>query len=321
MDWNKLNTPLPLTPDETLPALSLCHLNQLGLITLSGDDRKSYLQGQVTCDVVSLAAEQSTLGGHCDAKGKLWSAFRLFHHGETYAMLQPQSAVDKELTELKKYAVFSKVNIEASQDTLLGVIGDQAEQFVDQLSEDRGDVRQVTGGTAVKIGQQRWLLLLEPTQASELAKLHPSLWVDSALWTLVDIREAQPVVEDFMQNEHIPQAVNLHAVGGISFSKGCYTGQETVARAKYRGMNKRQMVIVQSTTAETLEQEVSLERSVGENWRALGRLLCYYQFADGRVIGLAIVPNNLEPDTQLRLAQQDESHWQLLPLPYSLEDE
>ncbi|MGL6316879.1 tRNA-modifying protein YgfZ [Vibrio sp. WXL103] len=321
MDWNQLNTPLPLTPEEALPALSLCHLNQLGLITLSGDDRKSYLQGQVTCDVVSLATEQSTLGGHCDAKGKLWSAFRLFHHGETYAMLQPQSAVDKELAELKKYAVFSKVTIEVSQDTLLGVIGDQAEQFVDQLSEDRGDVRQITGGTAVKVGQQRWLLALEPTQAGELAKLHPSLWVDSALWTLMDIREAQPVVEDFMQNEHIPQALNLHAVGGISFSKGCYTGQETVARAKYRGMNKRQMVIVQSTTAETLEQEVILERSVGENWRALGRLLCHYQFADGRVIGLAIVPNNLEPDTQLRLAQQAESHWQLLPLPYSLDDE
>ena len=111
MDWQNKFAPLSLSTTDARPELALAHLSSWGAITMVGDDKKSYLSGQVTCDVVSLAEDSSTLGAHCDAKGKVWSVFRLFHHNDGYAMFQPKSAIAVELAEIKKYAVFSKVDI------------------------------------------------------------------------------------------------------------------------------------------------------------------------------------------------------------------
>ena len=155
MDWQNKFAPLSLSTTDALPELALAHLTSWGAITMVGDDKKSYLSGQVTCDVVSLAEDSSTLGAHCDAKGKVWSVFRLFHHNDGYAMFQPKSAIAVELAEIKKYAVFSKVDINESDDVALGLIGSSATQVVEQLSESQGDVRAINGGTAVKIDDSR----------------------------------------------------------------------------------------------------------------------------------------------------------------------
>ncbi len=106
MDWQNTLTPLAVTANDSLPPLMLTHLASWGAIIISGNDKKAYLQGQVTCNVVTLEPTQSTLGAHCDAKGKVWSVFRLFHHHDGYAMFQPLSAIEAELRELKKYAYF-----------------------------------------------------------------------------------------------------------------------------------------------------------------------------------------------------------------------
>ncbi|MDR9829520.1 tRNA-modifying protein YgfZ [Vibrio sp. FNV 38] len=323
MDWNTRFESAPLGSEDSIPKLAISHLSNWGVITVQGDDKKSYLQGQVTCDVVPLEKDASTLGAHCDAKGKVWSAFRLFHHHDGYAMFQPRSAIEQELVELKKYAIFSKVTFEQSQETLLGVIGDNAQTFIDSISTERGDVRPIDGGTAVKISAQRWLIAIEHTEAMTLVESSQAELFDHTLWTLMDIIEANPVVEGFAQNEHIPQALNLQAIDGVSFKKGCYTGQETVARAKYRGTNKREMAIVRSDNAQDLSAttELNLERSVGENWRNVGRFLTCYQYADNHAIGLIILPNNLDGETKLRLANLKDSLWTSVPLPYSLVDE
>ncbi len=288
-----------------------------------GADKKSYLQGQVTCNVVSLQDQQVTFGAHCDAKGKVWSVFRLFHHHDGYAMFQRCSAIEAELRELKKYAIFSKVTIAESSDIALGVMGSQANAWVDGLSEQTGDVRRIQGGTAVRMSEQRWLLLVTPEQAEQYVNTWQGQCVEQALWTRMDIEEAVPVVTQSTQNEHIPQALNVQAVDGISFSKGCYTGQETVARAKYRGINKRAMYIVKGniTAPFSNEEPVILERAVGEHWRSAGQLLTHYQFDDGIAIGLIVLPNDLEEGAELRLASQPETRWAIQPLPYSLCDE
>ncbi|MEK6214466.1 MAG: tRNA-modifying protein YgfZ, partial [Vibrio fluvialis] len=282
MDWKNTFSPLSVNASDTLPELMLTYLDSWGAITMVGADKKSYLQGQVTCNVVTLASDQSTFGAHCDAKGKVWSVFRLFHHHDGYAMFQPQSAIEAELRELKKYAIFSKVEIAESQDIALGVMGVQAQAYIDRLSDSQGDVRAIQGGTAVRISDLRWLLFVTPETAEQLATSTDATKVDATLWTRFDIEEAIPVIERADQNEHIPQAVNVQAVGGISFTKGCYTGQETVARAKYRGINKRAMYIVAGdvTQALTNSDAQEMERSVGENWRSAGRLIAHYTFAD-----------------------------------------
>lgn len=321
MDWQNTFAPLSLSSTDELPEFALTHLTSWGAISMIGDDKKSYLQGQVTCDVVTLEQTQSTFGAHCDAKGKVWSVFRLFHHNGGYAMVQPKSAIDVELTELKKYAIFSKVDIAQSDDVLFGVMGEQATSWVDSLSNETGDVRPIDGGTAVKVGPQRWLLIVSDASVESLLANCSAQRVEESLWTYYEIEAALPFVSSDQQNEHIPQALNLQAIGGISFTKGCYTGQETVARAKYRGMNKRAMFIVKGTTASAIEEGAELERAVGENWRSAGTLMTTYQFNDGKATGLIVLPNNLEADTQLRLKSQPDQIWTMAPLPYSLDDE
>ncbi|MCG3735212.1 tRNA-modifying protein YgfZ [Vibrio cincinnatiensis] len=319
---NTLKT-LHINSNDPLPELMVSHLPHWGAIELSGTDKKAYLQGQVTCNVVSLAVGESCWGAHCDAKGKVWSAFRLFHHRNGYAMFQPQSAIEAELRELKKYAIFSKVEIKESSDVALGIMGTGAEDLINQFTSSRENVRPLPSGSAVKIDNQRWLLLLEESAAEEWFNNCTASKVDAAMWTYFDIQQAQPIVENSEQNAHIPQALNLQALGGISFTKGCYTGQETVARAKYRGMNKRAMYIVQGNTQQPLSQgkPYSLERAVGENWRNAGTLMAHYNFADQTAMGLIILPNDLEPETKLRLTEQPETRWSIRPLPYALDDE
>lgn len=322
MEWQTRFSPLNLSTQDALPELSISLLDNLGMITMVGDDKKSYLHGQVTCDVVSLEKDQSMLGAHCDAKGKVWSVFRLFHHNDGYAMVQPKSAIEVELKEIKKYAVFSKVAIEESSDVVLGVAGENADAFISTLNADSGDVRTVEGGTAVKVASNRWLLALTAEAAQSLVEGSQATLTTHELWTRFDIEAALPYVAADAQNEHIPQALNVQALGGISFTKGCYTGQETVARAKYRGTNKRAMYIVKGATAENLgEGTIELERSVGENWRSVGALLTHYQFSDNQAMGLIVLPNNLDDDTRLRLVAQPECEWEIAALPYSLDDE
>ncbi|MGR5447328.1 tRNA-modifying protein YgfZ [Vibrio jasicida] len=322
MEWQTRFSPLNLSTQDALPELSISLLDNLGMITMIGDDKKSYLHGQVTCDVVSLEKDQSMLGAHCDAKGKVWSVFHLFHHNDGYSMVQPKSAIEVELKEIKKYAVFSKVTIEESSDVVLGVAGENADAFISTLNADSGDVRAIEGGTAVKVALNRWLLALTAEAAQSLVEDNQATLTTHELWTRFDIEAALPYVAADAQNEHIPQALNVQALGGISFTKGCYTGQETVARAKYRGTNKRAMYIVKGVTVETLsEGAIELERSVGENWRSVGALLTHYQFSDNQAMGLIVLPNNLDDDTRLRLVDQPECEWEIAALPYSLDDE
>jgi folate-binding protein YgfZ len=320
MTWNITRTPFSLASSDSLPPLTFAHLDSWGTITIQGDDKTSFLQGQVTCNVATLDVEHSQLGAHCDAKGKMWSVFRLFHHQGAFCLFQPLSGIEAELRELKKYAIFSKVEINQGQDCCIAVLGEQAQSYIDQLIPGQsGDVRQCDGGSAVKVSPQRWLLLLDPAYATTLLENASAPIYDSSIWTLYDILEVQPALEQEEQNQHIPQAVNLQAVNGISFTKGCYTGQETVARAKYRGTNKRAMYRVSGPRRES--SATTLERSVGENWRSAGTLLNDFQFSDQQATGLIILPNDLEPGTLLRLSTEPEAIWCINDLPYSLEQE
>lgn len=320
MQWSEHFQPSSLDEQSALPPLALVNLDQYKAITLVGDDASSYLQGQITCDVTSLEREKSTLGAHCDAKGKVWSVFRLFHHQDGLAMVQDASAIATELTEIKKYAVFSKVTIEESSHVVLGILGPNADEFIDAQSDTRADVRSVLGGTAVKVDSQRWMLLIEPEQIEHYLNA-VEIKFTASIWDRFDIEAGLPRLPQSQQSQHIPQALNLHLLGGISFTKGCYTGQEIVARAKYRGINKRALYPVKTEGTLPVETSLTLERQVGENWRSAGELLMHYRFESQGAMGLVVLPNNLEADTRLRLAEQPDIEWSFADLPYSLTED
>ncbi|MFL9628614.1 tRNA-modifying protein YgfZ [Aeromonas jandaei] len=284
-------------------------LTKIAITRLSGQDRVKYLQGQVTCDVNALQPGQSTLGGHCDPKGKLWSDFRLLCLEESLLLLTTPSVLERQLPELKKFAVFSKVEIAADERHATGLAGKGTDAWVAaQFGLEQSGL--VADGMAVKIEQDRWLLV-----SSEQADALPA--GDESLWWGLEIKAGLPHMEAVHQGEFIPQMLNLQALDGICFNKGCYMGQETVARAKYRGANNRALFLLAGSASEPVNAGDTLEIQLGDNWRRSGMVLNAWQH-QGQVWLTAVLPKDTEADARFRLKQEESSQLTLQPLPYEL---
>lgn len=323
-------TPFPPrqpTASSRLP-LTLMTLDDWALATITGADSEKYLQGQVTADVSTLAANQHLLAAHCDSKGKMWSNMRLFHNKEGFAWLLRRSVRETQLRELKKYAVFSKVTIAADDDrVLLGVAGFQARaalaNLFSTLPESENQVVQEGETTLLWFAHpaERFLLVTDAATAEMVTeKLRGEAQLNnSQQWLALNIEAGLPVIDEANVAQFIPQATNLQALGGISFKKGCYTGQEMVARAKFRGANKRALWYLAGTASRVPEAGEDLERKMGDNWRRTGTVLAAAQLDDGRVIVQVVMNNDMEPDSVFRV-REDANTLSIEPLPYSLEE-
>ncbi|QKJ88531.1 tRNA-modifying protein YgfZ [Paramixta manurensis] len=309
--------------------LTLISLEEWALVSVQGADSTAYLQGQVTLDVAALADHQHRLCAHCDAKGKMWSNLRLFHRGEGYAYIVRRSLRDTQVTELKKYAVFSKVNIVPDEDAvLLGVAGFQARAALTKLFDRLPDAE-----TPVVVQEDQTLLwFAEPAERFLLVTTEQKAHAlqqqlageaqlnDSQQWLALNIEAGLPVIDDKTSAQFIPQATNLQALEAISFKKGCYTGQEMVARAKFRGANKRALYWLAGQASLVPQASDSLELQMGENWRRTGTILSAVRLDDGEVWLQAVLNNDLEPDSVLRVQGDETGKLAIQPLPYSLEE-
>ncbi|WP_312456096.1 tRNA-modifying protein YgfZ [Pseudescherichia sp.] len=308
--------------------LTLMTLDDWVLATLTGADSEKYLQGQVTADVAALTEHQHLLAAHCDAKGKMWSNLRLFRRDGGFALIERRSIRDAQLTELKKYAVFSKVTIAPDDEhVLLGVAGFQARAALANVFTTLPDAeKQVVQEGATSIlwfehPAERFLLVTDVATAEMISeKLRGEAQLNnSQQWLALNIEAGLPVIDAANSAQFIPQATNLQALGGISFKKGCYTGQEMVARAKFRGANKRALWYLAGKASRLPEPGEDLELKMGENWRRTGTILAAVQLEDGRLLVQAVMNNDMEPDSVFRV-RDDANTLSIEPLPYSLEE-
>ncbi|WP_105190583.1 CAF17-like 4Fe-4S cluster assembly/insertion protein YgfZ [Pseudoalteromonas sp. T1lg48] len=288
-------------------------------IYVHGDDAKSYLQGQLTQDVNDIDANTWRWAGHCNAKGKLWACFRISQYQQGYVLICSNTEAKFALAELKKYAVFSKVDIEQLDTQVFGMLAPKAE-LVSHLNIDiSGNAQQWQENLVLLLDDQRALfigdssVLPEPQNSDEFA--------------CAQIKAGEPSLNTAAIDAYVPQMVNLQALGGISFNKGCYTGQETVARMKYLGKNKRAMFVLRAehegVLAPQLDEDQNpfdLERQVGDNWRRAGTLIAQAS-ANGELFGLAVLPNDTEQDVQLRAKHAPQVLFTIAPLPYSLTED
>lgn len=317
-----------ITASAQLPA-TLIALDDWALVTLTGPDTRTYLQGQVTADVNALAPDQHVLCGHCDAKGKMWSTLRLFAHNEGFAYLVRRNLRDTQLNELKKYAVFAKTTIAADDNfQLIGAAGSNIRERLAEVFSTLPDTEHPVAshpfGTLLHfdLPAERFLLVLNEEGAIALrSKLGDSVqWADSQQWLALDIESALPIIDNVNSAQFIPQATNIQALNGISFNKGCYTGQEMVARAKFRGANKRALYWLAGASSRVPEAGEDLELKMGENWRRTGTVLAACPLSDGTLWVQAVLNNDLEPNSVLRVRDATESQLTLQPLPYSLSE-
>ena len=142
---------------------------------------------------------------------------------------------------------------------------------------------------------------------------------NSQQWLALNIEAGLPVIDAANSAQFIPQATNLQALGGISFKKGCYTGQEMVARAKFRGANKRALWYLAGNASRVPEAGEDLELKMGENWRRTGTVLAGVQLDDGRVLVQVVMNNDMEAGSVFRV-RDDANTLSIEPLPYSLEE-
>ncbi len=306
--------------DAALPNLMIANLNHLGLIKIVGEQGRTFIHGQVTTDIVSLTKDQWRWGAHCDPKGKMIASFRTFAIEDALLMLMPKDTVGIDLPQLQKYAVFSKATLTNASDeyTLLGVAGAEAKAFVEaRFGAITQELTVVEQGAIIK-DADRFILVLTPALAAEIAKSVETVF-DASAWQAVEILAGYPNLAAPHANQYVPQMCNLQAVNGISFNKGCYMGQETVARMKYRGGNKRALYILQGQTSLNIDLETGLEIAMEDGFRRGGQIIEFVQRGN-QVLLTAVLANDTENDAKLRFAEDEQSSLSILPLPYALED-
>lgn len=220
-------------------------LIDLGLICVSGTDAKQFLQGQLTCDLEEINTHQTRLGAHCDVKGRIIANFRLFFFQNDYYLLLQRSTLPLLLASLQKYAVFSKVTLkDVSNDwQKTGLYETTARNLSKHQKHIQEDNVVVSGDTlSLSIpGPARRVILLAPINEPINLGNNPSELQSVNHWHLLDIIAGIPTVFPETSGQFTPHQLNFPEIGGISFNKGCYIGQEIIARTHYLGKSKSRL--------------------------------------------------------------------------------
>lgn len=316
-------TPVLPEADRSAPAAAcaLMPLTHLAVVQASGADATAFLHSQLSNDVQGLAPGHSLLAGYCNAKGRLYAISRLWRVGDHWQLCLPADTAETVLRRLRLFVLRSKVALTLRQDlTLFGLAGDAAAAVLGQAGlpapGPTGAVATAGDGTVLRLpgAVPRFLLCLTDAEA-------PAVWAtlaeharpaDATHWRLLDIDAGQPTVCAATAEVFVPQHVNLERVDGVSFRKGCYPGQEIVARMHYLGKPSRRMYRLR-TTAPAAQPGTAVHN---DHQREVGTVVDAQNTGDGGSRLLAVLQVTAA-DTPLQLP--DGAPLERLDLPYPLE--
>jgi tRNA-modifying protein YgfZ len=236
--------PDPLFPT---PLQAAAPLPDWGVIRAQGADAATFLQGQLTADVAGLKPGQATLAGYCSAKGRLLASFVVWRPAaDEFLLACSADLLAPTLKRLSMYVLRAKCKLSDATPELplwgaVAPAGDAAAAWTAAAANGAHAVRLPDAG-----GQARWLVA-GPLDAPLL---------DAAAWRQLEVQSGVVRIVAATVDQFVPQMVNLELVGGVNFKKGCYPGQEVVARSQYRGTLKRRAVLLASPVAFTEGQEV-----------------------------------------------------------------
>ena len=272
--------------------MSTTVLNDFSLLRFSGPDAPAFLQGQLTCDVLALKPGTGTYGGYCNPKGRLLATFLLIADDAGFIMLLPAALAEPTRKRLTMYILRSKVKLEDVSTTQVacGAPGSQA-------------------SFTLSLPGHRTLAILPRDQAGSIA-------ADSGAWAAADIAAGIPFITPATQEEFVPQMVNLDLIGGLSYSKGCYPGQEIVARTHYLGRLKQRMyrVLIKVETV-TAGQKLYCD-ALGD--QASGMVLAATQTGDGWD-ALAVLQTAHARTSPYHLGAPNGPLLQIATLPYAVD--
>ena len=297
----------------------LARLDYLGTLEFSGPDSRSFLQGQTTCDIETLDAEHSLVGAYCNPQGRMICDFRLWQHSpERITATLEADLVGTALETFGKYIVFSKAEVnDVSGDWVhYAVWGDGAAEQAGQRPVNSNWAEDEILWTVADLPQT--LLASVPAAAAGLleSRLSDASSATAEQFREREIRAGIGHVSASTSGEFLPQSLNYQHTGQVSFSKGCYTGQEVVARLHYRGKVKRPALVAEVSADTRPEPGDKLHRA-GDG-KTVGEVINAATTGDDRQVVLVSVATDTVADgvclgpggPQLEFGE----------LPYSLED-
>jgi folate-binding protein YgfZ len=318
-----MNTPwyqyafAPAASIDLTACTAVLPLPGLAVLGLDGPESMKFLQGQTTADFRKAEEGQVLPGAICSLKGRVLFSFVAIPDGGNVQLVMPADQIDAALTHLKKYAVFSKTQLADARagHALLGVAGPGADALVQQLAgtvpaADRASHGN-DGSWAIRRGHARFLVALP---AATLATQWPALSAQAVvateeLWWAEEIRAGQATVSAATRDHFQPQELNFHATGAVSYDKGCYTGQEVVARLYFRGRLKQRLYHLRSQAPADGQAIFAAGHHVGD---------VVMQASDGNVLELlAVVKNEAVRGGGLTLGENGPP-LSLQALPYAL---
>ncbi len=302
----------------------LALLGHLGVLQFSGEDAEAFLQGQLSCDVAAVGLRSSAYGAYCSPKGRMLANFLLWREEAGFHMALSRDIAPSVQKLISKFVLRAKVRVSDASDTIIvaGAAGPKADQALSDVFPDlpKGPneaSRRPDTGTVIKLEDGRHLLVLMPSSAVALRQRLADVLVPvgAHAWRWLDIRNGVPLVTAATQDQLVPQMANFELLGGVSFNKGCYTGQEVVARMQHLGKLKRRMFLA-NVAAQTKAGDPLYSEDLGD--QASGIVVNAEASPDGGHDLLAVVQTASREGSTVHLKSLGGPVLRFLPLPYAV---
>ncbi len=308
---------------------TLCDLSHYGLIRVQGEEAESFLQNQFCNDLRKVSESLSQLNGYCNPKGRVLAFFRLFQRNGDYYLRLPREILDPTLNRLRMFVLMTKVTLEDASEQLMhiGFSGPRADEH---LRTCLGDIPvaldQVTHSGELSVvrvpgSQPRFEIYGSDAAVKKLWRqlAESAAPVGYGSWALMDIRAAIPDIVEETREAFVPQMINLQAINALSFKKGCYPGQEIVARMHYLGKLKRRMFLAHIDGETVPAPGNSLFAEGSESAQGVGKVVSAQPNPDGGVDLLAVIEISSAEQRQLHIGDAQGPLMILRELPYGLE--
>ncbi len=305
----------------------VCELTQLGLIRVTGEEAHTFLHSQFTNDLTQVTDHTSQLSSYCNPKGRVLSIFRIFKRDGDYYLVLPKDVIDLTLRKLTMFKLRAQVELQdaSEQLTLFGVAGPGVQPALESINvvlpQTENDCIQVDGTVMIRLPSENIRVLFvadakaATTICNQLCEQLPL--VTSRLWDLHDISCGVPQVTAHTSETFTPQMINLELIDGVSFSKGCYPGQEVVARTHYLGKPNRRMYRASITTKQAIQSGTNIF-SAEDDAQALGKVVVSQMVSAKQANALVVLRTQKMDESNLHIASTDGPAVSLKTLPYSL---
>jgi hypothetical protein len=308
-----------------------CDLSHYGIIAAYGDDASTFLQAQFTNDINLVDETHSQLSALCSPKGRMLCNFRIFRREQTYYLVLPYELLEAALSRLRMFVLRSKVTLEDASDALMG-IGASGDKIIEHLGNIAGKLPE---GIDESIEYKDFMIIrvagvVPRYEIYGLLEAMKKMWqaldvhatpVGASVWELLNIQAGIPVITASTIDAYVPQMANMHLINGVSFSKGCYPGQEIVARMHYLGKLKRRMYRIGFTAHDNPESGSALVTETSTESQDIGSILSAQKNPDGNYEALAVIQVNEAENSQLKLGDAQGPDVTVLDLPYAFDDQ